>query len=86
VQCFQSLFQEKATFEEYLTKLFEWRSNSIEERLEFYFDLLDYDGDGRITPSDLSIFIQEAMDYRVTFDMCVFKSLVSSRRSRPSKR
>ncbi|KAJ3346134.1 CAP-GLY domain-containing linker protein 1 [Kappamyces sp. JEL0680] len=65
-KCFEALFPEMAqvTFREYLTTLFSWRGQTVEERLEFYFDLLDYNGDGLVTPSDLSIFIQEATDYR----------------------
>ncbi|KAI8908041.1 CAP Gly-rich domain-containing protein [Gorgonomyces haynaldii] len=51
---------EPTNFETFLSRLIQWRRASFEDRTKQLFDMLDYDGDGTLTPSDLSILMQNA--------------------------
>jgi len=47
------------TFTQYLLKMQEWNRKSIDDRLFEYFQLLDYNQDDLLTPSDISIYLSQ---------------------------
>lgn len=54
---------QKFEFEEFLTTISKWQRSTKEEKLEFCFQLLDYDQNGCITGSDLTAFIQQMLQH-----------------------
>ncbi|KAI8898694.1 hypothetical protein BC833DRAFT_417654 [Globomyces pollinis-pini] len=56
------------TFRNYVEKLLQWKSNTQIDRIDFFFSVLDYDQDGVINQSDLSIFIFQKSGYKVKFN------------------
>ncbi|ORY40741.1 hypothetical protein BCR33DRAFT_357903 [Rhizoclosmatium globosum] len=63
---YYSLFPtgKEITFEEYLSKLSEWKLYTLEDRIKFLFKVLDYDQDGVLTPPDISIFISQLTHHK----------------------
>ncbi|KAJ3194825.1 Dynactin subunit 1 [Irineochytrium annulatum] len=54
----------KITFSDFLNAIKEWRRKTSKEKLEFYFTILDYDEDGVVSASDLSVIIQHLYHHK----------------------
>lgn len=52
-----------SSFTEFVLGVVKWRSMDFEERIGLIFDLLDSDGNGHITASDLTIMVQHVNGY-----------------------
>ncbi|KAJ3259654.1 hypothetical protein HK103_001915 [Boothiomyces macroporosus] len=65
---FDDLFPERETltFGQYLETLMKFRSQSVDERAEFYFRILNYDKDTVINQADIAVFLQQISNYKFT--------------------
>ncbi|KAJ3213398.1 hypothetical protein HDU67_002930 [Dinochytrium kinnereticum] len=53
------LLSRTVKFMDYLDAVVAWKKKSTEERLQFLFKLIDYDSDGSISASDVSVILQQ---------------------------
>ncbi|KAJ3208723.1 hypothetical protein HK099_008671 [Clydaea vesicula] len=65
---FNSIFSnetvENITFSNFLKGIFWWKNLNNKQKISFIFKLLDYNQDGKITASDLTVFIQQIVHYQ----------------------
>ena len=54
-------------FIDYVQHVVDWRNSTFEERCQVLFNVLDYNGDGEISVSDITFFIQ--MTHQYTFKL-----------------
>jgi hypothetical protein len=52
-------------FKAFLKMWNQWSNASVEVRLDMLFSVLDYDGDGSLTPSDIAVFVANAEPIQV---------------------
>ncbi|KAJ3075513.1 Dynactin subunit 1 [Podochytrium sp. JEL0797] len=65
---FYTLFPsgKEISFDEYMSKLAEWKAFTMEDRIKFLFKVLDHDQDSTLTPSDLSLFLSQITHHKYT--------------------
>ncbi|KAJ3274013.1 CAP-GLY domain-containing linker protein 1 [Terramyces sp. JEL0728] len=63
---FAELFpdKDKLSFSLYLETLMNFKSQSLDERAQFYFKIIDYDKDKVINQSDITVFLQQISNYK----------------------
>ncbi|KAJ3321404.1 hypothetical protein HDV06_004389 [Boothiomyces sp. JEL0866] len=63
---FEELFpdKEKFAFSLYLETLMKFKSQTLDERAEFFFRILDYDEDELVNQSDITVFLQQISNYK----------------------
>jgi hypothetical protein len=65
-RAFKCLFQtDEITFSQYLDGVSFWRKAGLKERASILFRMLDYNNDGEICPSDLTLVLQDHYEFQL---------------------